>query len=265
MRLFAFILLWLCFACAKDVDVRSVKLPLNPYETSTNYFTKTTTLTVQVAYETGQEPYADGASLTISGNTFPIWQVLEENLNALYLGRTPYPVIVVPKQLADMKKLPVMNKAKWTANDIIELSQKIRLSYSTSTDTYFWVVFLGGIFTEDGIDRPTTIGVSVGGTTVIAIFKDVVRGSGNAAVQRYVEQSTLVHELGHSLGLVNNGLPMKATHDDPANGHHCANPDCVMYWLNEGRSDLVQFAIRMSATGNVIMYDQQCLDDARGF
>ena len=265
MRLFALILAVLCSSCSQKTDVRSVKVPSNPYETALNYFTKTTTLTVEVAYETGHEPYADGSSLTISGNLVPMWQVLEENLNALFLGRTPFPLIVVPKQLSEMKQLPAMNRTRWEAKDIIELADRNRRNPSTSSHTYFWVVFLGGVFSQDGIDQPSTIGVSIGGTTVIAIFKDVVRSTGVSAVPRYVEQSTVVHEMGHALGLVNNGLTLQDAHQDTAHGHHCTNTDCVMYWLNEGRSDMIQFAINMSVSGSVIMFDQQCLDDARKF
>ena len=268
MRLFPLILTLLCFACSKGKDVRSSKSSLNPYETTSNYFSTTTSLTVEVAYESGQEPFANGTTLTVSGNTVPIWQILDENLNALFLGRAVYPVITVPKQIEDMKELPVQGKASWTAEDLVALSQKYRTGKSSSTETYFWVVFLAGYFNDGTTDLPTTVGVSIGGTTVIAIFKDVVRATGNGLgiVPRYVEQATVVHEIGHALGLVDNGLPMKEAHKD-ADGHgaHCNNPDCVMYWLNEGRTDLVQFAIRMSTSGSIIMYDQKCLKDAREF
>ena len=266
---FLFIIITLAFfGCGKDKDVRDAR-NLNPNETTKNYFTSSTKLVVEVAYESGQEPYADGNTLTIAGETVALWEVLERNLTALFVGRTVIPTITVPKQLAAMKELPVQSKASWTPEDILKLAEQHRSGRSSTSETYFFVVFLAGVFNDGTADRPTTVGVSLGGTTVVAIFKDVVRQTGTSAlgyVPRYVEQATLVHEIGHALGLVDNGLPMKVAHKD-ADGHgaHCNNPDCVMYWLNEGRSDLIQFAIRMSVLGNVVMYDQKCLDDARRF
>lgn len=268
MRFLLIIIPLVFFGCGKDKSVRDAQ-NLNPYETTKNYFTTSTKLVVEVAYESGQEPFADGVTLTIAGETVPLWDVLERNLTALFLGRSVTPVLTVPKQLAAMKELPAQGKASWTPEDILKLADKHRTGRSSTSETYFFVVFLSGVFNDGSADKPSTIGVSLGGTTVVAIFKDVVRQTGVSAagfVPRYVEQATLVHEIGHALGLVDNGLPMKETHKDTeGHGAHCNNPDCVMYWMNEGRSDMIQFAIRMSVLGNVVMYDQKCLDDARGF
>lgn len=268
MRFLTLTLLVLVFGCGKDENVRSARY-LNKHETTKNYFTSSNKLVVEVAYESGQAPFADGNTLSVGSETVALWDVLERNLSALYVGRSVIPSITVPKQLAQMKELPVQGKTSWTPDDILKLSQKYRTGRSSSTETYFWVVFLDGVFNDGTNDSPSTVGVSLGGTTVVAIFKKVVQQTGVSAagfVPRYVEQATLVHEIGHALGLVDNGLPMKETHKDTeGHGAHCNNPDCVMYWLNEGRSDLIQFAIRMSTLGNVVMYDQKCLDDARGY
>ena len=85
---------------------------------------------------------------------------------------------------------------------------------------------------------------------------------------KYIEQSTLVHEMGHALGLVNTGLPMDVAHQDTAHGPHCNNPDCVMYWLNEGASDLRGYIIRLLLPGNTrfpILFDDKCLEDSRKY
>jgi hypothetical protein len=55
------------------------------------------------------------------------------------------------------------------------------------------------------------------------------------------------------------------TNIDEEHGHHCNNDKCVMYYLNEGKRDMIQFALRFSQSGQLIMFDQKCLDDARGF
>ena len=103
------------------------------------------------------------------------------------------------------------------------------------------------------------------GTTVIAMFKDVITASGGTVTQKYVEQATLIHEAAHALGLVNNGLPMVATHHDSAHGAHCDNSNCVMYYLNEGTSDLATFVATYILSGSAVMFDDKCLNDARTY
>ncbi|MEN0059089.1 MAG: hypothetical protein AAGB31_09655, partial [Bdellovibrio sp.] len=112
------------------------------------------------------------------------------------------------------------------------------------------------------------IGVSLTGTPIIAIFKDVVQstsGNPNGAVPKFVEQSTMVHEMGHALGFVNNGVPMVTSHQDTAHGAHTTNSNCVMYWLNEGTSDLTQFVLHYINSGNTVMWGSQVLQDAQAY
>lgn len=267
MKFLLLFTLVLLSSCAKKKDDVRVASPQKSFESSVNYFSSTKRLTIEVAYESGHAPYTDTKITLSNGSPSPLWNILEENLNALYLGRNPFPIVVVPKSLSEMDELPVQGKSSWTVADLLALAKEHRNGASTETQSYFWVVFLGGHFNDGKDDQKSMVGVSLGGTTILAIFKDVVRETGvvEGLVQRYVEQATLVHELGHALGLVNNGLPMHAEHQDPEHGLHCKNPDCVMYWLNEGRADLVGFVGKMIRDGHVIMFDQQCLDDARKF
>ena len=53
---------------------------------------------------------------------------------------------------------------------------------------------------------------------------------------RSAELGVLAHELGHVLGLVDNGAPMIVDHEDPEHPHHTADPDCLMYWAYERRA-----------------------------
>lgn len=48
-------------------------------------------------------------------------------------------------------------------------------------------------------------------------------------VEVRLEAYTLVHELGHVLGLVDNGAPMASEHEDPRRPGHSLNPESVMY------------------------------------
>jgi len=136
---------------------------------------------------------------------------------------------------------------------------------TSSSSTTFEVYFLNGYAAEGaGI-----IGFHINGTKIIAIFKDVVRSTGNneplQAVPKYVEQSTLVHEMGHALGLVNNGVPMLENHQDKEHGAHCSASKCVMFWANEGTSSLINFAREAALNMSIVMFDDKCLKDARSF
>ena len=104
--------------------------------------------------------------------------------------------------------------------------------------------------------------MSIGTTTVIALFKPVID---SAAVlddtRAFVEQTTLVHEFGHGVGLVNNGIPNLADHHDAEHGAHCADDRCVMYWAVEGPADVAQFVQQVVTTGDVTLWGSDCLDD----
>jgi hypothetical protein len=107
------------------------------------------------------------------------------------------------------------------------------------------------------------LGVSLGDTGVIAVFKPVVRGaSALPTLQRFVEQTTLIHEFGHAVGLVANGLSVTSAHHDAAHGAHCTNQDCVMYYLNEGASDALAFVQRRIQGGSSVVFGPECLQDA---
>lgn len=252
----------LLVACSKTEEVRTENFSVSPFESTHHYFKSSKRIVVDVIYESGHAPYT---RTTIQSN--PIWQITEENLVAMFLGRTILPEIVVPKKIEDMREISVQNKGSWTVQEILDLAQQHRVGQSSETESHFVVLFLGGYFNDGTKDFPTTVGVSLGGTTIIAIFKEVVESTStaNPLVSRYVEQATVIHEMGHALGLVDNGLPMKEAHKDADHGPHCDNPECVMYWLNEGHENLQQFMIRFIQSGSVIMFDEKCLKDSREF
>jgi hypothetical protein len=81
------------------------------------------------------------------------------------------------------------------------------------------------------------------------------------AISRFVEQTTLVHELGHAVGLVNRGVPLASQHHDAEHGAHCTDDRCVMYYANEGASDLSQFVSEYVTSGDTIVFGADCLAD----
>ena len=218
------------------------------------HFTRPPQLQIKVFYEVGAEPYISDTPL------LKYWSILEQNMEALYAGREVEPQLVVPKELNQMVSMPASGDLKWTTDEVVKLAQKM----NPVSDSSFQIFFLNGRANDgDGI-----IGFHINGTRIIAIFKEVVRSTGSGAgqmVPKYVEQATLIHEMGHALGLVNNGVPMQEEHQDLAHGAHCSDKNCVMYWANEGTSGLANFSQRAINEGNIIMFGDKCLKDTRSY
>jgi hypothetical protein len=75
------------------------------------------------------------------------------------------------------------------------------------------------------------------------------------------ELGVWVHEVGHQLGLVANGLVMVNNHQDTAHGAHDTNDRCIMYWAYEGSGILD--ALSRGLFGDVpnLGFDEACMAD----
>ncbi len=216
-----------------------------------------TSVTVEIDYETGQEPYT-GPILGF-GDTF---DTVTTNIDRLLASKK---TLTIPRTTADMQDIGSVPDESLTTTDILAIANAHRDLHDTATTKTYYVVFVSGHFADANGPQPGVIGVSIGNTGILAMFKDVIRSTevlGTMNVERYVEQSTLVHELGHQFGLVNNGLAMTAAHEDTGHPAHCSNTQCAMYWENEGTSNAARFAQEHVLTGSSILYGPECLDDA---
>jgi hypothetical protein len=267
-RHFVFLLLGICTIllfqnCSRDGGTISYADSF-PNSLPQYYFKSTQKVVVEVYYEPGAEPFVGTAS---NGN--PYWNIVEDNLNAIFQYRSQAPVMVVPKVLTDMTALPAQNRSTWSGTDIMNLFIDHHQGIASKTEARFYIYFLkGNYYTKKSGVNTSVLGVSINGTPLIAMFKDVIKGTGNnpnGIVRRYIEQSSLVHELGHGLGFVNNGVPMVTDHQDKDHGAHTTNQDCVMFWQNEGEADLLNFIQHYMTTGNTVMWGQEVLADVQAY
>ena len=238
--------------------------PLFPFETSGRYyFQDVQRLTMEVYYELAAEPFTGN-----SPQGRPYWNILKENLAAIFQYRSIMPTLNIPTTKSAMTAIPDQNRAQWTSADILALSEQFRQALPDSQSGRIYVYFVNGNFANESGVQSGVIGVNIRSTPIIVLFKDVIQNSGlNPAgpVPKFVEQSTLVHEMGHALGFVNLGVPMSSAHEDGAHAGHTMNQDCVMYWLNEGASDLSQFVQRFITSSSLVMWGPQVLADAQAF
>lgn len=211
---------------------------------------------VEIDYETGQEPFT-GLILGF-GDTFDL---TVNNINRLFASKKQ---LAIPRTKAEMMDVGNIPDEELTVDDILALATAHRDKQDTADTKTYYVIFVSGHFRDAGGIQSGVLGVSIGNTGVLAMFKDVIRSTnvpGLPNVVRYVEQSTLTHELGHAIGLVANGVPMVAAHKDTPHGAHCDNDKCVMYYLNEGASDAAKFAQMYVLAGDTIVFDARCLAD----
>lgn len=215
-----------------------------------------TGVVIEIDHETGQEPFT-GAEIGF-GDTFDLSAA---NLDRLLAGKKQ---LTLPRTAAEMEDIGDVPDEELTSADLLALADAHRDRHDDGATKAYYVVFVGGHFADANGVQNGVLGVSLGTSGVIAMFKDVIRSTDVPAVPnvvRFVEQAVLIHEVAHALGLVDNGVPMVAAHRDPDHGAHCDDDRCVMFFQNDGAADAAQFVRDRVLTGDTILFDDHCLAD----
>lgn len=180
-------------------------------------------LVVEVDYVGGQQPDSE----TVAELTAGLGQLVDK----------PGGVEVV----LDEQITPKEPSHGWTLAEVDRAEQET-FNLQVDSDTIkMHVLFLDGHDARD-TDDSQILGLSWANRNVV-VFKERLgevcsanagdtlrrRGLIEAACQQ-TELSIWTHEIGHVLGLVDNGLSMVEDHQDPEHPHHDHNDECVMYW-----------------------------------
>jgi hypothetical protein len=108
--------------------------------------------------------------------------------------------------------------------DLQAFSDAHRQTPSTPNTAVLFIEYVDGQFALN-----TDVLGAAFGSHSIAVFKDqIATAFGDGATG--IEGPVIVHELGHEMGLVNEGTPMVTPHEDLDHPGHDFDPTCVMYW-----------------------------------
>ncbi len=265
LRFFSCLIIILIIGCGSE---SAKQVLLSAVVNSSSFFSQSANLTVEVAYENGAKPYIGSFSINPNKTDPNNWDIVEDNLKELFKNKSVANHLTIPKTESEMKSVPAQSKSSWTVDEILAFAEA-HTQYKKASSGFIFFVFLKGYF--EG--KNNILGISLGSTSVVAIFKDVVESSSQVPsphqiglLKKNVELATVVHEMGHALGLVNNGIPMSSSHQDSGHGAHCTNTECVMYWTIESDvSEMVKFANKRIDSGARILFKSECLSDAQNF
>ena len=216
-----------------------------------------TAFNINVVYETGAVPRTGNISLTSTD----IWEITETSYESIFQDHVDRNVNV-PKTLGEMTEIPDQNKSSWSSEELIALGQQEASLLASENEVNITVIFLRGLYDNRG----SVLGVHFSGYPFAFVFKDVVEGvGGSEKTQQYVEQSTVIHEIGHAIGLVNIGLPMVVDHEDGEHPGHTSNEDGVMYWAVESSDDILSVLTDIILGDQLDLFEVESKADARSY
>lgn len=151
------------------------------------------------------------------------------------------------------REIPAAGSATLTIQQVRDIENTNRKAFTSGDQLALNVLYTNGSYSTANV-----LGVAYRNTSVALFGKTIHDNSGGfgQASRTRLEATVLEHEIGHLLGLVDTGSPMQTNHKDAANGNHCNNSNCLMYYASE-TTDVLGFLV----TGNVPPLDASCKAD----
>jgi hypothetical protein len=220
-----------------------------------------TSVTIEIDYAAGAEPYV--GMVKDFGDP---WDLFQANVLAIFDGKK---TVSFPRTLAKMERLDDVPAKNFSNKDLLDVATAHRTEAQYSDAVAFYVVFVNGYWLDEtGAERKDILGVSVPNSGVIGIFKPAISTpiASKIPPPQFVEQLTLIHQLSHAIGFVDNGIPVgdsNKAHVDTDNLHHCTNKQCALSFNNESATGANTYASTYIRSSGAVLIGQECLSDAR--
>jgi predicted Zn-dependent protease len=152
-------------------------------------------------------------------------------------------------------QIPAAGSGAYSTADVQDLEEQHRDHYTRAESDTLWAYFVvvDGEYSESNV-----LGIAYYNTSM-AFFGETIQSISGGVTEpsrEKVEATVFRHEFGHNLGLVANGIPPQQDHHDAANGAHCTNDQCVMYYSIETTDYFANLF-----DGSVPEFEQFCTED----
>lgn len=211
-----------------------------PLGTSANELLASDTFTsirIEIAYEDGFRPTQTTIDL--------IDDFLEARLNKPD-GITLTETVVEPSQTGP-----------YDINDIVDIEDEHRTVFNEGDQIGVWM-FFSGEESSSNMGNSVVLGTAYRNTSVVLYERTFIELANNSTTpinRSLIETSTLRHEVGHLLGLVNIGTPLTSDHEDTNNLRHCNVEECLMFF------ETVTNVFNNSNIGSIPDFDPLCIAD----
>ena len=158
-----------------------------------------------------------------------------------------------------------------TLDDVKAYEDAHRTAYTDGDTSVIWMGYMPGAMARDTMNN-YTLALAYRGSSIM-VFPDNIRkaceeltlslpdGADPAKACAYIEASTVLHELGHLMGLTDNGIAMVEPHKDEGNGDHCDQSDCIMYAYNNTTALFDRTIADVQAGRDVALFGPKCTAD----
>lgn len=146
-------------------------------------------------------------------------------------------------------------QSAYTVAELRAIEDESRTQFTSGNTLAVYFFFADGNYSQNS----NVLGIAHRNTSMVLFQKrieEVSGGVGQVSTQ-LLTSTVMAHEFAHILGLVNNGTAMQTDHQDDANGAHCDNEECLMYFAVENAGNINDL-IGMSSPPDL---DANCLND----